>query len=65
MEDGRTTVTPWGVHSIDLENVKMWVETEVTVGALDDGDGAALAVCNAPIRLTLAIVGRYGVGEDA
>jgi hypothetical protein len=33
--------------------------------ALDDGDGAALAVCNAAIRLPLAIVGRYGVGEDA
>jgi hypothetical protein len=41
------------------------VEPEVTVGALDDSDGATLAVDNASVCLPLAIVGRYGVGEDA
>jgi hypothetical protein len=39
-------------------------DTQVTVGALDDSDGAALAVGNASLRLPLAIVGRHCVGED-
>jgi hypothetical protein len=44
--------------------MKVRGEPEVAVGALDDGDGAALAFDNAPVRLPLAIVGRNGVGED-
>ncbi len=65
VEDGGTAVAPRGVRSIELENVKMRGETQVAVGALDDRDGAALAVGIAPICQALAIVGRYGVGEDA
>jgi hypothetical protein len=48
-----------------LENVKMRGEPEVTVCPLDDGDRAALAVGDTPIRHALAVVGRHGVGEDA
>ena len=45
--------------------MNVWVTAEVTVGALDDGNRAALAVGDTPIRHALAVVGRYGVGEDA
>ena len=43
----------------------MRVEPEVTVGALDDGNRAAMAAGDASLRLPLAVVGRHGVGEDA
>ena len=45
--------------------MKVRGESEITIGALDDGDGTVLSVDNASGRLPLAIVGRDGVGEDA
>ena len=41
------------------------ITPKVAVGALDDGNRAVLAACNAPIRQALAVVGRHGVYEDA
>jgi hypothetical protein len=65
VEDGRTAVAPRGVRAIELEDMKMRGETQIAVGALDDRDGARLAVGNTPICQALAIVGRDGVDEDA
>jgi hypothetical protein len=40
-------------------------EPQIAVCALDDSDGATLAVGDAPIRQAFALVGRHGVGENA
>ena len=52
------------VQPVEEDGVDVRVCAQVTVGALDDGDGAVLAAGNAPFRQALAQVGRHRVDKD-
>ena len=65
MEHLALAVSVWCVNTIEKQAVKVRVAAEVTGGAMNGGDRAALAAGKSAVSLALAIPPGHGVGEDA
>jgi hypothetical protein len=59
------TIAIGRVHTVEEDGVKMRVEPEVAVGALDDRHGAELAGGQTAVDVSPSVPGRHRVREDA
>jgi len=58
-------IAVWRVDAVEKSGVKVRVEPEVAVGALDDRHGAGIASRQAAVGVATAVPSSNGVGEDA